>query len=134
MKPGEYERRARDVMKEAAAKWRPMQISVEKHFIYGPAEQAQIKLIFPLLVVAPSLTIFRDFCRVNGLSTLPEPDAVYVRDQQDVKSRVLPERVLPVAIVRGDLLYTPEDRKLIDFLAEVAGLGYIKVVTRYFIT
>lgn len=134
MKPEEYERRSRVVQSEIAAKWRPMQISAEKHFLYGPAEQAQIKLIFPLLVVAPSLTIFRDFCRVNGLSTLPEPDAVYVRDQQDVKSRVLPGRVLPVAIVRGHLLDTPEDGKFIDFIAEVAGLGYIKVVTRYFIT
>ena len=120
--------------KEAAAKWRPMQISVEKHFIYGPAEQAQIKLIFPLLVVTPSLTVFQHFCRANGLSVAPEPEAVYVRDQDDLRSRATAGRVLPVVILDADLLDTFEERKILDAVTHLADLGYAKVVTEYFIT
>ena len=134
MKPGEYERRARDVMKEAAAKWRPMQVSVEKHFLYGPVAEAPIRMKFPLLVVAPSLTVFRHFCRANGLSVAPEPEAVYVRDQDDLRGRATAGRVLPVVILDADLLDTFEDRKILDAVTHLADLGYAKVVTEYFIT
>ena len=86
----------------------------------------------PLMVMAPTVRVFKRFCDLNGLRAdgfgHADPDAIFIRASEQLRGRSR----IGFVIVQPDMLFMDSDLEILEQAAYLRGQGRLTDVSEYF--